>query len=608
MPEDVIAVRERPAPPKSSRGTTITLSRLRKRWTPAERAKFFSEIQAFQIPKFVREPLPSTVVPDRVLFDVPFLRDSEPSASAPSHDHFNVLLEGELAAGDDYWQLMAGMANWVLEIRASEDDKHVHYAVAPTCRVLEDNPAARRYSTSMPHPSPVEGPFFDARVLVREGPIKGKKDRRIWASNASGVRVYLEGFRVLPYGDDDWLGIDADYAARRRQLELLRDRALGLELENVDDDEGLSRVPNNNYFGGVFLTQNRASTLRVLVNREGFVPEAGYDTLVTIIRTGIDLCTRVRAASGWERRQKRRAGRRLGKSEHLDATLSEIITVVESSIEEARSLLAGDKPDLAQAKLTSALSAIGAVRERADAVISEMALIRILASVGTQMAAFAHEMNALLGASHTLDRALHAMLDDGVLTPHDRRRLRQAWTAAVDLRQWLERHASYLIDVVTPDARRRRSRQPLADRFDTALRLVQHYAERHEVDIRNSIPREFKSPPMFPAELTTVFANLLTNAVKAAERGGRIRASASSASGRIRLIVQNTGAAVDVSESERWFEPFESTTDTVQPVLGQGMGLGLTITRRMLDYYGITISFVAPTSPYATAIEVIFPQ
>ena len=113
---------------------------------------------------------------------------------------------------------------------------------------------------------------------------------------------------------------------------------------------------------------------------------------------------------------------------------------------------------------------------------------------------------------------------------------------------------------------------------------------------------------MFPAELTTVFANLLTNAVKGASEDGQIEASADINEGTLQVRVQNTGVAVDLEEAEKWFEPFESTTQEVNPVLGQGMGLGLTITRRILDYYGIEIRFVKPGPAFATAIEMTFPR
>jgi nitrogen fixation/metabolism regulation signal transduction histidine kinase len=38
------------------------------------------------------------------------------------------------------------------------------------------------------------------------------------------------------------------------------------------------------------------------------------------------------------------------------------------------------------------------------------------------------------------------------------------------------------------------------------------------------------------------------------------------------------------------------------------MGLGLPITRSMLEEYGADIKFVDPAPGYATAIEIVFPE
>jgi C4-dicarboxylate-specific signal transduction histidine kinase len=73
-------------------------------------------------------------------------------------------------------------------------------------------------------------------------------------------------------------------------------------------------------------------------------------------------------------------------------------------------------------------------------------------------------------------------------------------------------------------------------------------------------------------------------------------------------VLENTGVAINIAEAERWFKPFESTTVEVDPVLGQGMGLGLPITRSMLEEYGAEIRFVQPSRGFATAVEIIFPQ
>ena len=123
------------------------------------------------------------------------------------------------------------------------------------------------------------------------------------------------------------------------------------------------------------------------------------------------------------------------------------------------------------------------------------------------MAAFVHEINALLGAAQTIEHSLERILEEDGLSREQRRRLRQTLTVATDLKRGLERQAAYLMDIETPDARRRRSRQRLGERFDVAVRLVQHQAERRGIDIDNRIPPELRSPPMFPAELTAVFAN-----------------------------------------------------------------------------------------------------
>ena len=599
-------------------GTTLILSKLRRAWSKSEQARFLADVQAFDPPRFLRGLLPPAVLSKSPLFETPLVRDVKSDEDNKPGD-FSVVLDGDFASGDEYWELVAEIANWVLEIRAEPGEKTVRFAITPTKKTQKGNPVAREFVTAIPHPDPDNGPFFDARVLVREGPVNARQDQRVWASKTSGIRIYLEGFRVLPYGDDDWLSIDADYTRRPRALEMLKD--LNSDIEIADPDEGLTRLPGNNYFGAVFLTQERAPTLRILVNREGFVPEAGFDNLVKLVRTGVDLCTRVRAAAAYPQRQKRREERRSERvgSEHPDTEEAEIKAdargalpdLVDDSvtlIHEARTLVGEGRLDAARQAITQVERKLGDTKDRVADVISERSLLRILASVGAQMAAFVHEINALLGTAQAVEQALERTLDDSDLTRDQRKRLRATLAAAMDLKLALERHASYLMDVVTPDARRRRSRQRLAERFDGAVRLVHRQAARRRITIDNRIPVDAKSPPMFPAELTTVFANLLTNAVKAAGTDGRVCASLTEGNDRVLVRIQNTGAVVDLNGAERWFKPFESTTWEVDAVLGQGMGLGLPITRSVLANYGGTIGFVEPDGAYATAIEVAFPK
>ena len=597
-------------------GTTLVLSHLRRAWTVAERVRFINEVRSFDPPRFLCNPLPPSVVSETLLFSTPLVRDQSDGVAHP----FQVELEGDFAVGEDYWELVAEMANWVLEIRAEPGEEQVRFAISPTKKTLGERPGATVFHQSIAHPAPVRGPYFDARILVREGSPKLARDQRVWATGASGIRVFLEGFRVLPYGEpkDDWLSIDADYTKRPRQLEMLRD--FGLAVDPSDPDVGLVRVPSNNYYGAVFLTQNRCPDLRVVVNREGFVPEESFEIMVRIVRTGVDFLTRVRAAASSEQRRQRRINRRPSsvggtappRSRGLNGTnnedvearaLPERIREAVHLVREASTQLTGSAKEATVAAIQELDDATAVV----DDLISERTLLYILASVGTQMAAFVHEINALLGAAQTMEDALARMLGEGGPSPDQRKRLRHILGVATELRRGLERQASYLTEVVSLDARRRRSRQPLSERFDTAVRLVQHHAQRRSIRIDNQIPPELKSLPVFAAELTAVFANLLTNAVKAADDDGRIHASAHSDNAEVRIRIQNTGTAVNLDDAERWFKPFESTTSELDPVLGQGMGLGLTITRNLLENYGALIKFVLPDRPFATAVEVSLP-
>lgn len=633
---DAVVVEHEDAPRKATTGTILRLSRLRRKWTPAERARFFAEVQSFAPPTFLTKPLRKSIVDEPLLFDEPLVR-----CAATSGQQFNVRLEGEFAAGDEYWRLMEEHAAWVIEIR-SRPGESVEYEVAPTKRTLKELPDASAYQAAIDHPAPETGPFFDARIFLRVGKLLAKGDQRTWATRSSGVRVFMEGFRVLPYGEpqNDWLRLDADYTRRSRTLDTLKDWDLDElkpdENEDEDADAALTFFPNNNYFGGVFLTHEYAANLRMLVNREGFIPEGGYDDLVGLVRTGMDLCTRVHAAASYRKRKARSETRKQGQGSAVGATLGPARpepsstsehqpsspSALKSSLESATEALAAarahlvstaaaSRPDDA-AKLTEkidlAIEEIQARAESADEMISEQSLLRVLASVGTQMSAFVHEIRALLGASQAVEQAVDKLATDPQLTRAQRQKLKDILQAIGDLRRGLEREASYLMDIVTPDARRRRSRQKLAERFEVASRLLAHTAERRGIRIESKIPADLKSPPMFPAELTAVFTNLLSNAVKAAGPKGRIVASAGMTDdGSVHVLIQNTGVRVSLARAETWFRPFESTTAKPDPILGQGMGLGLPITRRMLDDYGAEIAFVSPDSGFATAIKFTFP-
>nr|BFE83817.1 hypothetical protein GCM10020093_064180 [Planobispora longispora] len=547
---------------------------------------------------------------------------------------FTILMEGDLQTGEDFFGTLVQRSHWLLEIDAL--GPVVRFGIQPTVNTFDRDEEARSYFFEKPHPNPSEGPFFSARIYARESRLATDRasDLARFNQRRGGIRVYLEGFRVLPYGGakDDWLGLDRDYARRPRSFDIDLDSSALTELPQ--EKEGFLSQGNDQYFGAVFLTARGAATLRPVVNREGFVEDESFELLRNLVRAGVDLVTRARAARLRNKQEEERAAEEeeLRTSVYDDRSRetptepkgsplclsptpppsSDIQRTIRNPIITARQelVILGGAEDLSADLLPQverAKSALDLAESRARAWEDERVMLRVLAGVGLQLAAFVHEINGLQGQANSIrDLAGYAI---GTQDPKETTKLLRTLSEAVDtLAQSLARQSSYLTDIVGPDARRRRRRIRLTELADTSIDfLTQSMADRGirlEVDMQSGV----KTLPIFPAEATIITTNLLTNAIKAAGPGGRIRLRGyEAADGRVVITVENTGVAVDLSDSERWFKPFESTTTEMDIVLGQGLGLGLPITRRMVEEYGGMATFVAPSNGFSTAVEVSLP-
>jgi len=610
------------SPPKGrSHGTQIRLSHLRHAWAPTDLQEFVTSAEAFSPPRelIVSKRLRERLGGKKLLFNTPRVRDRKQADDDPG---FQVHLTGDFAIRGDHWDQLIDTVEWVLEIDARRSG--VKFSVSPTERELEyTNGHARRQSFEVSHPEPKAGPFFQARIFVRAR--LGNDLFRAWSRDVAGVRVYSEGFRVLPYGspENDWLEINRDYASRSRAIRVIEENQQMVEEVDLDDDEdsGLTLLPSDTYLGAIFLTRERSGELEALVNREGFVPNRAFANLKDLTRLGIGLLIRARAAGRLEKREAAKAAR--NKPKETPGTQAEEPTPADSwrrevddrigkAKEEARKLRAAaasaGQPKRFKQDLERLEDELERLATAVNALIAEQRLTPVLASVGIQMGEFVHEINGLLAMASTTDMMLERLRDDPdqFTSAKARRATAEAHQGVRDLRGRLERQAAYLIDLTSPTAVKRRSRQRIAERLDRAAELLAPALERRNITLVNKIPTGIRTPPMFSAEITAVLLNLLTNAVKAAGSNGKILAATRGKGSVLRL--ENTGAGVDLADSDRWFRPFETTTTDVDPLLGQGMGFGLPITRGILDEYGARIRFVKPRKGYSTAIEVDFQE
>ena len=89
-----------------------------------------------------------------------------------------------------------------------------------------------------------------------------------------------------------------------------------------------------------------------------------------------------------------------------------------------------------------------------------------------------------------------------------------------------------------------------------------------------------------PYRLRQVLLNLLTNAVHATKPGGDITVSIEDAGEEVYLKVKDTGQGIPKENRDKIFDPFFSTKSP-----GEGTGLGLYLTRRIVENLGGSIDF-----------------
>jgi len=93
-----------------------------------------------------------------------------------------------------------------------------------------------------------------------------------------------------------------------------------------------------------------------------------------------------------------------------------------------------------------------------------------------------------------------------------------------------------------------------------------------------------------PEEFHQVLTNLVQNAIEAApEEGGRVSVRGSAEADLLVLSVKDNGPGIDPALQARLFTPFFTTKSP-----GRGMGLGLTITRRVVQGLGGTLQVSSP--------------
>ncbi|KAA3502908.1 PAS domain-containing sensor histidine kinase [Rhizobium rhizogenes] len=149
---------------------------------------------------------------------------------------------------------------------------------------------------------------------------------------------------------------------------------------------------------------------------------------------------------------------------------------------------------------------------------------------------------------------------------------------------------------------------PLNETVAEAVSLVQPQANNQRVIIRTALSQ---SVPQIVADLRSIkqiVLNILSNAIRFTPSGGQIVVStAYEANGSVALRIRDTGIGMTRAELEQAMKPFRQVASSSKRVRGDGTGLGLPLTKAMVDANRANFS-ITSTPNEGTLVEITFPS
>ncbi len=146
----------------------------------------------------------------------------------------------------------------------------------------------------------------------------------------------------------------------------------------------------------------------------------------------------------------------------------------------------------------------------------------------------------------------------------------------------------------------------LDENIQSALHLVKEQATRRGVDLVARVDPSLPRLRADPLRIKQIVLNLLSNAIKFTPAGGKVTLTASSdVDGAIGIVVHDTGIGIAPENIAKALEPFGQI---VNPLVSRqlGTGLGLPITKRLVELHGGSLS-LASTPGVGTTVTIRLP-
>lgn len=453
--------------------------------------------------------------------------------------------------------------------------------------------------------------FIDIRYFPRRAgffsgaEVDGRQALR-WLRDHGGVALIENKFRVVPYGqrNDDWLLLDADVVRNQRRwrsplissLFPMAPSALSVERDNA-----MLYLPQNSQLvGAVYVAPKKSpgipahNQLVQAINREGYLENRAFQSVRDVARSAVELIAYFDHKFAREAEEQEF---RLQVQEARGDLSSAIREISRSPV-----IAPEDKQRLVQ-QLRGAQERVGDAERYQDQIrnsLEQMSLLGVLSGFLT------HEYEKTL---FRLDGALATIRKISKQHPALKDDLVHLGKSRDMLVSYLD-YARLFTTAVGDD-----NRQPFdaGSQIELVLKTLEDFQKKHKINVEINASSDLELVGIPLAAYSGIVMNLITNAFKAlvarSDKGERtVSIAASLAGNRHVLAVSDTGIGIPAGLRSRIWDPLYSTTRSDNSSLGSGMGLGLTLVRRVVQNMNGRIEVMEkPLSGFSTTFRVELP-
>jgi len=410
-----------------------------------------------------------------------------------------------------------------------------------------------------------------------------------------GIRIYRNGFRVAPYGDqsDDWLRLDLDVG--RRKL--------------------LPTANNRNFYGQVELDAVENVLFEETSSREGLLENEAFEELRSFIRASLEWAVKRIAAV---RERKQTAGQKDFVSAARPRKPSEVFNHLLENIATAQSPGRGEPLllSLSPEKIAALDSAKAEIinwetrtEEREAALLRYEEMLRILASLGLSISIFGHEIK---GSRNSIAAHL-AVFDDFVEDLNDGEQKNDLLELVSSFNQSIGRMfdlGAYIDGLMSRTESRELKELSVKGAIERFATQFRHYMVRQGVEFDIDVfPDHLRTVEMHASEIDSVLLNFLTNSIKSMKRARvhprHVRIFAREDNEYVLIGFEDNGGGVSPEVEHQIFDAFFTTTlgTDDDAIVGPGTGLGLKIVADIAASYGGSVSIGTPSDGYNCRME-----